>query len=390
MSSVFISYSRKDESFARQVATALSDRGFDVWIDVEDIPAGMKWSSAIQQGLDTANAMIVVLSPDSMGSTNVEDEWQYFLDQRKLVLPVLLRETRIHFQLSRIQYIDFMRPPFEAAFDVLYAELLRKGLMPGVPTSRAITPVKPLWQRVPAWGWGAGAVTLAALLLILLVLPGLNGDGSATRTPTQPASATVPPSASPTRTRRPILSPEDLTATEVAAFALAETQLAQTDVAETAAANAPAATLAAAQTATADALTSTAEMFTSTPTPNRLQTLVAQRATGTFAAGQTATISAQTPSATPAPSCEAALPPRLVVDGLGRVVVEGLPQRVRIAPSFDAAITALLDPGSGFLVADGPICDQATGVLWWRIIHEGINGWSAEGQGETYFLEPVQ
>lgn len=52
MARVFISYSRKDEAFARWLAASLSQLGADVWIDIEDIPAGMKWSSAIQQGLD--------------------------------------------------------------------------------------------------------------------------------------------------------------------------------------------------------------------------------------------------------------------------------------------------------------------------------------------------
>jgi hypothetical protein len=49
MARIFISYSRVDEAFARQLAKTLSEYGADVWIDVEDIPAGMKWSSAIQQ-----------------------------------------------------------------------------------------------------------------------------------------------------------------------------------------------------------------------------------------------------------------------------------------------------------------------------------------------------
>ena len=105
MPDVFISYSRKDEKFARRLATSLSRLSFDVWIDVEDIPAGMKWSTAIQQGLKTSEVMIVIISPDSMASNNAEDEWQYFLDQGRPVIPVFWRPTEIHFQLHRIQYI---------------------------------------------------------------------------------------------------------------------------------------------------------------------------------------------------------------------------------------------------------------------------------------------
>lgn len=137
MTQIFISYSRTDEPFARQLATALSDMGADIWIDIEDIPAGMKWSSAIQQGLDTADALIVAISPESMASRNVEDEWQYFLDHNKPVIPVFLRDAKIHFQLNRIQWIDFKNQPFDAALIALHAEMRRNGIKlqaPPAPT----------------------------------------------------------------------------------------------------------------------------------------------------------------------------------------------------------------------------------------------------------------
>lgn len=128
MSGIFISYSRKDAEFARRLATSLEQMGTDVWIDVDDIPSGLKWSTAIQQGLDNAEIMLVVLSPDSMASTNVEDEWQYFIDSKKPIIPILLREAKIHFQLNRIQWVDFLHKPYERALNDLHQELSQKGL----------------------------------------------------------------------------------------------------------------------------------------------------------------------------------------------------------------------------------------------------------------------
>ena len=120
MQRIFISYSRADVEFARKLATSLSDLGSDVWIDIEDIPVGMKWSSAIQEGLRTADAMLVVISPESMGSSNVEDEWQYFMDKQKPVFPILWRETEeVHFQLNRLQYIDFKNYHYDRALSML-------------------------------------------------------------------------------------------------------------------------------------------------------------------------------------------------------------------------------------------------------------------------------
>ncbi len=128
MARIFVSYSRRDEAFGRQLAGSLSNMGADVWIDIEDIPVGMKWSSAIQQGLDAGQLLIVVISPDSMASRNVEDEWQYYLDQGKPVIPVLLRPAKIHFQLNRLQYIDFHGQDYGQAIGQLYAELRSNGL----------------------------------------------------------------------------------------------------------------------------------------------------------------------------------------------------------------------------------------------------------------------
>lgn len=125
---VFISYSRKDQDFAKQLAKSLLQIGFSVWLDIEDIPAGVKWSTAIQNALQTSEAMLVILSPDSMSSVNVEDEWQYFLDRGKTIIPILWRPCEIHFQLSRLQYIDFAHHNFANSFDRLIAELRRSKI----------------------------------------------------------------------------------------------------------------------------------------------------------------------------------------------------------------------------------------------------------------------
>lgn len=104
---IFISYSRRDEYFARCLAHDVEDAGADVWIDVDDIPIGSNWSSAIQEGLRSCDVMLLIMSPSAMSSRNVEDEWQYFLDKGKPVIPLYWLETELHFQLRRLQYVDF-------------------------------------------------------------------------------------------------------------------------------------------------------------------------------------------------------------------------------------------------------------------------------------------
>jgi len=90
MTKIFISHSSKDEAFTHKLATSLKEIGADIWLDIKgDIPAGMKWSTAIQDGLEKCALMILIISPESMASTNVEDEWQYYLDEKKPIIPIL-------------------------------------------------------------------------------------------------------------------------------------------------------------------------------------------------------------------------------------------------------------------------------------------------------------
>ena len=127
MTKVFVSYSHTDQPFATRLAAALPSLGIDPWIDKGGIHGGARWSSSVQQALDECEALILVLSPDSMASGNVEDEWQYVLDEGKPVVPVLLSPVKVHFQLSRIQHIDFSKQPFESAL-VQLADGVRQAL----------------------------------------------------------------------------------------------------------------------------------------------------------------------------------------------------------------------------------------------------------------------
>lgn len=124
MARIFISYSRVDEDFARRLADSLKNIGVDIWLDVSEIPVGVNWSSSIQEALDMCSAMLLIISPDSMQSENVENEWQFYIDEKKPIIPIMYRPTRLHFQLSRLQYIDFDQHNFDTALVFLYKALI--------------------------------------------------------------------------------------------------------------------------------------------------------------------------------------------------------------------------------------------------------------------------
>lgn len=181
MKKIFISYARKYEEFARKIAASLSGVGVKVWLDVQSIPAGMNWSHAIQEGLDTADMMIVIITPESLESRNVESEWQYFISEGKPVIPILLISSKINFQLRQLQYIDFQNQDYDVAFQELCEELrlisepVTVELPPVLP--RPSLPARsepiinsPVVYQVPRFVAFGFLVVLIAVLGILLLM----------------------------------------------------------------------------------------------------------------------------------------------------------------------------------------------------------------------------
>jgi hypothetical protein len=83
---------------------------------------------------------------------------------------------------------------------------------------------------------------------------------------------------------------------------------------------------------------------------------------------------------------------RLQADGYAKVSeAEPAPNRVRKGPDPSAEIIYRIDPGSTLRVVDGPICTN--GLIFWKVESDlipGGVGWTAEGDGTDYFLEPIE
>lgn len=233
MAHIFISYSRKDEAFARQLVGDLDRLGAEPWIDVDNIPAGMDWSDAVQQALDNCRLMIVVISPHSTVSRHVQDEWKYFMDQGKPLIPVLHQPTKLHFQLNRLHYIDFHAQDYATAFAQLHSELLRGGIQLTPLTGTILSiPVRAQEKSerkqniagIPRRYIVLGVISLLVVAISIALLAGGGGDGSIDSSPTFAAEMLVTPTnieVAPTRaaydvTMAPIQSAVDFeeTATE--------------------------------------------------------------------------------------------------------------------------------------------------------------------------------
>jgi hypothetical protein len=130
MGKVFISYSRRDTETVRQIAAQLEAEGIEVWFDTDDIVPGKQWRKQIVEGIDTAEAFILNLSPDSAASDNVLKELNLAEEALEpFVLPVMLKEMKIpdemRYQLAGKQFIAYYLDQKRGVKDLI-AEIKKK------------------------------------------------------------------------------------------------------------------------------------------------------------------------------------------------------------------------------------------------------------------------
>jgi len=86
------------------------------------------------------------------------------------------------------------------------------------------------------------------------------------------------------------------------------------------------------------------------------------------------------------PNCPNAPAPRLTVEGSGRVL-PGDANNVREQPARASTLLGAIPGGTEFTVLEGPIC--ADDLIWWRVRTDDITGWTVEGSGSDYWIEPL-
>lgn|SRR5690348_4201994 len=94
---VFLSYVQADEAFAKALSAQLIRRGISVWTTDYDLLPGDNVWLRIGDALQKSNAMVVLISPDSMRSEYVRHEIEYALGNPNYagrVFPVEVRPAK--------------------------------------------------------------------------------------------------------------------------------------------------------------------------------------------------------------------------------------------------------------------------------------------------------
>ena len=93
---VFVSYENSDKEFASALSSELERRGLSVWLDKQNLLPGDNWSLEIGKALAKSQAMVVLISPESMRSNRVRQEIEYALGHSSYehrLFPVEVRPT---------------------------------------------------------------------------------------------------------------------------------------------------------------------------------------------------------------------------------------------------------------------------------------------------------
>ncbi len=108
-------------------------------------------------------------------------------------------------------------------------------------------------------------------------------------------------------------------------------------------------------------------------------------------------LNANLPTVTPFPTipgtsgdiCPGSPSPSRVASGMQAVVEGGgVPNRVRAEPGIEAEVLTQMPPGATFIIVGGPECGVDDQLRWWQVSYNGVVGWTAEGEGDEYYIAP--
>ena len=128
---LFISYSRKDQSYVRKLADHLREQRFEVWID-DRIDYGDRWWRTIVQAIRECAAFLLVMTPDSEESDWVEKEILLASDEKKPIVPLLLR--------GKVNPLCINRQAVDVTGGALPPKELLQRLRQFFPTPRPVDP----------------------------------------------------------------------------------------------------------------------------------------------------------------------------------------------------------------------------------------------------------
>lgn len=124
MSSIFISYSRKDTEAAQKLTEAFQRENLDFWIDWEAIPLTVDWWKEIEKGIEEADIFIFLISPDSTKSEVCGKEIAHAFKNAKRIIPIVVRDINNEERPSELSHLNFTFLRETDNFEVNFQKLI--------------------------------------------------------------------------------------------------------------------------------------------------------------------------------------------------------------------------------------------------------------------------
>lgn len=87
---IFLTYAREEwESIGAPIMVILQDAGYKVWVDQYLTQGNDDWMLAVEQALSECRMLLVVVSPESLGSRYVRLAYRYFFNREKPIVPLI-------------------------------------------------------------------------------------------------------------------------------------------------------------------------------------------------------------------------------------------------------------------------------------------------------------
>jgi hypothetical protein len=124
--SIFISYSRKDSAFVDRLEADLRALNFKTWVDRRKLEGGDEWMTELQNAVESAQVLLLALSPDALESKYVRMEFRHALGLDRTVIPMVVRPVeRAPMDLDGLQWVTFLGKSYESALRDLTNALVR-------------------------------------------------------------------------------------------------------------------------------------------------------------------------------------------------------------------------------------------------------------------------
>ena len=155
----FLSYSTKDEAFARFVDDVLQQAGYSVFTQFRDISPGADYVREMQRGLAGSDRLVALLSPNFVASKFCQAEWRdaYARDpsgERRKLVPLLIAPADLEPLARLIVFKSLVGLSKEAQGEAILEAIAPRAAVPGPPKhkTKGIFDLRPAGDQLkPAW-----------------------------------------------------------------------------------------------------------------------------------------------------------------------------------------------------------------------------------------------